>query len=112
MHGHWHIRNQEKADFAACWKLQILSLALHLQEAYVRGVSAWNFDVAALKSSAAHESASDLATVPEGICSFTKRSIYQSLQGGIAEWPVPNINRNIFPKGMELQSTLDKQEAL
>jgi len=37
-----------------------------LQEAYVRGVSAWNFDVAALKSNAASEGASDLGTVPEG----------------------------------------------
>ena len=37
----------------------------HFQEAYVRGVSAWNFDVAALKSNAAMEGATELATVPE-----------------------------------------------
>ena len=37
-----------------------------MQEAYVRGVSAWNFDVAALKQAASHEGATDLATVPEG----------------------------------------------
>ena len=31
----------------------------------MRGVSAWNFDVAALKSNAAMEGATELATVPE-----------------------------------------------
>jgi len=41
-------------------------MAVQSQEAYVRGVSAWNFDVAALKSNAASEGASDLGTVPEG----------------------------------------------
>lgn len=40
-------------------------MAAQSQEAYVRGVSAWNFDVAALKSNAALEGATELATVPE-----------------------------------------------
>jgi hypothetical protein len=41
-----------------------------MQEAYVRGVSSWNFDVAALKSNAALEGASELVSVPEGTGAF------------------------------------------
>ena len=38
---------------------------LGLQEAYVRGVSTWNFDVGALKASAAAEEEPGLASIPE-----------------------------------------------
>ncbi|KAK9806028.1 hypothetical protein WJX73_007033 [Symbiochloris irregularis] len=36
------------------------------QEAYVKGVSAWNFDVATLKAEAERETDPDLAPIPEG----------------------------------------------
>ena len=36
-----------------------------MQEAYVKGVSSWNFDVAALKAEAAEADAEPMPTIPE-----------------------------------------------
>ena len=56
-----------------------LICGLAIQEAYVRGVSAWNFDVAALKQSASMESAPDLATVQEGECPRTECKLVRAM---------------------------------
>ena len=49
----------------------------------MRGVSAWNFDVAALKQSASMESTPDLATVQEGECPPTHCKLVQAMWFGL-----------------------------
>ena len=44
----------------------LLNMAVALQEAYVKGVSAWNFDLAALKAEADRDPDSELPSIPEG----------------------------------------------
>ena len=50
----------------------LIQQRLLLQEAYVKGVSAWNFDMAALKAEAEKESEPELPPIPEasiaGVC--------------------------------------------
>ncbi|KAK9864695.1 hypothetical protein WJX84_009203 [Apatococcus fuscideae] len=64
------------------------------QEAYVRGVSAWNFDVGALKASAAHEEEPALASIPEqqqmgsGPQDLTRQSTYS--MGPMLDQPYTN----------------------